>query len=119
MDADFVRHVCSQIDEYIRSTGISDAEAARVLGVRKQMIKPYRRGLSLPGTQALARACVHWNLRFSYQGAEISATTIQPNIGPTIVPQQLNLPFGIPLEFRGKSAGVPEILLTMTFERAS
>lgn len=121
VDPEFTRHVCAEIDLYITANGLSDAEAARVLGVRKQMIKPYRRGLSLPGTQAIARACVHWNLRFSYHGVSISASTFVPEPGrrPIAAPRQLDLPLGEPLEFQGVSESVRDLKLALTLRRVS
>jgi hypothetical protein len=119
-DPEFTRHVCSRIDNYIIENQITDVEAARVLGVRKQMIRPYRLGKALPGTQAIARACVHWNLTFNYQGFEISANTFaSPNGKPSVVPTQLRLPFGEPLEFRGVSHGIEEIEMVVTLNRVS
>jgi transcriptional regulator with XRE-family HTH domain len=120
VDNKFRKHVCGQIDSYISEHNITDVEAANVLGVRKQMIAPYRRGESLPGTEVIARACVTWNLSFNYKGIEISAKTfVTPNGKPKAVPHQLELPFERPLNFRGISKGVQDIRLTVTFSRVS
>lgn len=120
VDIEFRKHVCGQIASYISEHNITDVEAANVLGVRKQMIAPYRRGKSLPGTEVIARACVTWNLSFRYQGIEISAKTfVTANGKPKAVPHQLELPFEQPLDFRGTSQGVKDIRLTVTFSRVS
>jgi hypothetical protein len=120
VDPEFTRSVCAQIDAYISRNDLTDVEAARVLGVRKQMIKPYRQGLSMPGTQVVARACVYWNLRFNYQGFEISASNFVPSNGqPKSAPSQLKLPFGGSLEFRGVSSSVHDVQLTVSFRRVS
>jgi hypothetical protein len=120
IDAEFRAHVCQQIDTYIIEHGISDVEAARVLGVRKQMITPYRRAESLPGTEALARACVHWNLSFRYQGIEISAKTFAAQNGkPRALPRQLELPLDEPLDFQGVSSRVQSVQLTITLKQVS
>ncbi|MGA2713373.1 MAG: hypothetical protein ABSG41_09715 [Bryobacteraceae bacterium] len=120
IDPEFTRHVCAEIDAYISRNDLTDVEAARILGVRKQMIKPYRQGLTMPGTQVIARACVYWNLRFSYQGFEISANNFVPSNGlPQAVPDQLKLPFDEPLEFRGVSSSIRDIELTISFRRVS
>jgi hypothetical protein len=120
VDTDFRAHVCQQINAYIAEHGITDVEAARVLGVRKQMIAPYRRGQYLPGTEAIARACVHWHLTFSYGGIEISARTFAAQNGqPRPLPQQLELPFDEPLHFRGVSRRVQGVQLTITLRQVS
>jgi hypothetical protein len=120
VDPEFNRNVCAEIDAYISKNDLTDVEAARVLGVRKQMIKPYRQGLSMPGTLVIARACVYWNLRFSYQGFEISASNFVPSNGrPQGVPDQLKLPFGESVEFRGVSSSVHDVQLTVSFKRVS
>ena len=120
VDPEFKNEVCGKIDRYIAEHGITDVDAARILGVRKQMIGPYRRAETLPGTEAIARACVNWNLSFSYQGFEISAATFAPRNGrPAKVPYQLELPFGEPLEFRGVSERVHDVQLTISLKRVS
>jgi predicted transcriptional regulator len=60
---------------------MSDVEAAKVLGVSKTVIGDYRRAKSLPGTEVLAKACIHWSLKFDYKGFEISAKTFAPQNG--------------------------------------
>src|SRR5579862_1575053 len=120
IDTEFRTHVCQRIDAYIAEHGITDVEAARVLGVRKQMVAPYRRGESLPGTEAIARACVDWNLSFNYKGIEISARTFAVQNGkPKAVPQQLELPLDEPLDFRGVSRRVQDVQMTITLRRVS
>jgi hypothetical protein len=120
VDPDFKRHVCAQIDSYITANGLTDVEAARVLGVRKQMIKPYRLGVSLPGTEAIARACIHWNLRFTYRGVELSANQFAATNGrPAAIPLQLQLPFNIPVEFEGVSETVQNVQMVVTLRRVS
>ena len=120
VDPEFKNEVCGKIDRYIAEHGISDVEAARILGVRKQMIAPYRKAETLPGTEAIARACVNWNLSFSYQGIQISAMTFTPRNGrPSKVPHQLELPFGEALDFRGVSQRVHDVQLTISLKRVS
>jgi hypothetical protein len=120
VDAEFRRHVCERIDAYIREHNITDVAAANVLGVRKQMIGPYRRGESLPGTEAMARACIHWSLRFSYLGREISANDFPAQNGrPKLVEHQLELPFDEPVAFKGLSQRVQGVQLTITLKRVS
>jgi hypothetical protein len=120
VDTEFRAHVCQQIDAYIIGHDITDVEAASVLGVRKQMIGPYRRGESLPGTEAIARACINWNLSFNYKGIEISARTfVAANGKPRPVAQQLELPFDEALDFRGLSHRVQNVQLTITLKRVS
>src|SRR5689334_14028940 len=118
VDAEFREHVCRRINAYITEHDLTDVEAARILGVREQMIGPYRQGKTLPGTEAIARACIHWNLSFSYRGIEISAKTFTPQNGkPKVLPRQLELPFHEPIEFRGMSQRVQGIQLTITLKQ--
>jgi transcriptional regulator with XRE-family HTH domain len=120
VDPEFTRHICAEIDAYISQHGLTDVEAARILGVRKQMIKPYRQGRAMPGTQVIARACIHWNLRFSYQGFEISASSFVPSNGrPQAIPNQLHLPFGESMEFRGISPRVRDVQMTVSLRLVS
>jgi len=120
VDDEFRQHVCGLIDAYITEHGLTDVDAARVLGVRKQMIRPYRRCKTLPGTEAIARACIHWNLSFSYQGIEISAKFFAPQNGHLrAVPQQLELPLDEPLEFQGTSKSVRDVQLVVRLKQVS
>src|ERR1700682_6269020 len=115
VDPEFREHVCQRINAYITEHDMTDVEAAEVLVVRKQMIPSYRQGKTLPGTEAIARACIHWNLSFSYRGIEISAKTFAPHNGkPKAVAHQLQLAFNEPLEFRGISQRVRDVQLTIT-----
>lgn len=120
IDKELTLEVCREIDAHIRKTGITDAQAARDLGVRKQMIQPYRLGKTLPGTQALARACVIWGLKFEYQGMTISAASFSGG-EPKIVsrPQQLELPLDRTLEFSGVSPAVGELEMVVLFKKVS
>ena len=119
-DKDFVEHVCGRIDRYIAEQKLTDVEAAQVLGVRKQMIGPYRRGEALPGTQVLARACTQWGLTFHYRGFELGAKSLTAESGkPQSVPNQLPLPFDEPLSFRGVTEGMREVQVTLTLRRVS
>ena len=120
-DEEFARQVCSRINRYIEENGISDAQAARVLGVRKQMIGPYRRGDSVPGSQVLARACVEWGIAFQYRGFELSAQSLTAGPPPHPVPveTQLNLPFEEPASFRGLSERVRDVELIIRLRRVS
>jgi transcriptional regulator with XRE-family HTH domain len=99
---------------------MSDVEAAKVLGVSKTVIGDYRRGKSLPGTEVLAKICIHWNLVFNYKGFEISAKNFVPQNGrPKAVSLQLELPFGEPFDFRGLSERVQDVQLTISLRRVS
>lgn len=119
-DKDFVEHVCGRIDQYITEQNLTDVEAARVLGVRKQMIGPYRRGKALPGTHVLARACTEWGLTFHYRGFELGTTSRAAGISRLdSVPNQLILPFDEPLSFRGDREGMREVQMIITLRKVS
>lgn len=120
MDLEFKKHVCARIDHYLTEHEITDADAARALGVSKTVIGDYRRAKSLPGTEVLAKACIYWSLSFDYKGFQISARTFAPHNGkPTAVPIQLELPFDEPVSFKGVSEIVENVQLTITLKRVS
>ncbi len=119
-DPAFQEHVLQQILSHIDKSHITDTEAAEVLGVSKQTMGGYRRRKWLPGTEAIARACVDWGLTFTYKEAEISARSFASENGkPELVPQQLSLPFSEPVEFQGVSECVRDLRLTITLKRVS
>ncbi len=120
-DAEFKRHVCGLLDAYIVEHGITDVEAAKVLGVRKQMIRPYREQKSLPGTEAIVRACIYWDLHFRYKGVEISAQSFAaPNGQPSSVPRQLQLPLNEPIHFQSlPKNNMEDVQLTVSFKKVS
>ena len=118
VDLEFKRHVCGRIDSYLTENGLTDVDAARDLGVSKAVIGDYRRAKSLPGTEVLAKACIHWNLSFDYKGFEISARMFPPQNGKlTAVPVQLELPFDEPIRFRGVSEVVENVELIINLKR--
>jgi|SRR5580658_1855433 hypothetical protein len=95
-------------------------QAAFVLGVSKTAIGDYRRTLSLPGTEVIAKACIHWHLTFEYKGFAISAKSFAPQNGRrSAVSLQLGLPFGEPIDFRGVSERVKNVEMTITLRRVS
>jgi hypothetical protein len=76
-------------------------QAAFVLGVSKTAIGDYRRTLSLPGTEVIAKACIHWHLTFEYKRFAISAKSFAPQNG------------------RGVSERVKNVEMTITLRRVS
>ncbi len=120
-DEEFAREVCSRINRYIEENGISDADAARALGVRKQMIGPYRKGDSVPGSQILARACVEWGIAFQYRGFELSARSLTASKAPhpVVVETQLPLPFEKLVSFRGVSERFRDVELAIRLRKVS
>jgi hypothetical protein len=117
-DPEFTAHVCGAIDHYIFEHNLTDVAAAKVLGVRKQMIGFYRKGKAMPGSQVLARACVEWGLRFTYRGQLIGADSLEKATGkPQVVPDQMSLPFDVPVAFRSTSEGGGKVELTVLLKR--
>ena len=55
-----------------KKDGVSEAAAARLLGVTPQAFNQYIRGLATPRAHILARACTMWGMRFSYKNKEFS-----------------------------------------------
>jgi transcriptional regulator with XRE-family HTH domain len=52
--------------------GVSEAAAARQLGVTPQAFNQYLKGKATPKAHILARACTLWGVRLSYKGKEFA-----------------------------------------------
>jgi transcriptional regulator with XRE-family HTH domain len=70
--AEVSRRLRAKVKE-LRKDGLSEAAAARQLGVSPQAFNRYMKGLATPRPDTLARACCIWNMRFSYKDVELSA----------------------------------------------
>lgn len=71
--------------------GISRNLAAEKLGVTRQMLRLYLKGLATPGGEVIKKACDEWNLSLSIKGfqfsAEAFATEARSPKGKTASPQ--------------------------------
>lgn len=67
--AEVARRIRAKVRE-LKREGVSEAEAARRLGVTPQAFNKYVRGLATPKAHILARACTLWKLKFNYKTME-------------------------------------------------
>lgn len=70
--AEVARSIRAKLRE-LRKEGVSEAAAARRLGVSPQAFNKYVRGLATPKAHILARACTLWKLKFNYKTMEFGA----------------------------------------------
>jgi len=70
--AEVARRIRAKVRE-LRRQGISEAGAARQLGVSPQAFNQYMKGLATPKSHVLARACTLWGLKFSYKTTDFGA----------------------------------------------
>jgi len=70
--AEVTKRIRAKVNE-LRKKGLSEADAARQLGVSPQAFNRYIHGLATPKAHILARACTMWDLRFSYKGKEFAS----------------------------------------------
>jgi transcriptional regulator with XRE-family HTH domain len=87
-----------------RKKGISEAAAARQLGVTPQAFNQYLKGRSTPKAHILARACTMWGLRVDYKGKEFTsdAFVVSAEKQETQYPVQLSL-FSEPQELHNQN----------------
>src|SRR5262245_45929608 len=69
--AEVSRRLRERMKEFERN-GISEAAAARQLGITPQAFNQYIKGKATPKAHILARACTIWGMRFSYKDREFS-----------------------------------------------
>jgi transcriptional regulator with XRE-family HTH domain len=70
--AEVAKRIRAKVRE-LRKDGVSEAAAARQLGVSPQAFNQYVRGLATPKSHILARACTLWGLKFSYKTKDFGA----------------------------------------------
>lgn len=89
--------LCSEIAikfrEAIGAQRISKTQAARDLGISRQMLYAYLNGKSRPRHDVLERACTAWNLQLNYKGFLVTAKAFgRPSaVAPPPNPVQLDL----------------------------
>jgi transcriptional regulator with XRE-family HTH domain len=70
----------------LRKAGVSEAAAARQIGVSPQAFNQYIKGLATPKPHILARMCAPpWKLRFSYKSTEFGEEAFG---APAILPSE-------------------------------
>jgi transcriptional regulator with XRE-family HTH domain len=70
--AEVARRIRAKVKE-LRKEGVSEAAAARQIGVSPQGFNRYIRGLATPKPEILARICAAWGLKFSYRSKDFGA----------------------------------------------
>jgi len=75
----------------VGSTRGAQTRAARLLGVKKQLISLYLKGDTTPGRDIIHRTRELWGFPREYGGVPLDATTFPRRLGPRVEPQQLKL----------------------------
>jgi len=70
--SEVARRIRGKLKE-LRKKGVSEAGAARQLGISPQAFNRYVRGLATPRPHILARICAVWEIKFSYKATEFGA----------------------------------------------
>lgn len=82
--------------------GLSVAEAAAVLRVKRQMIYNYEKGRSLPRLDVLIRAANAWNVRFTLEGCNVISEESKSRATKGPQPVQLELAFKKPRSYKAR-----------------
>lgn len=105
-----VERMFQVLAERLRQKGKNPAsEIARTLSVSKQTAYQYLQGKAVPGSDRLAKAVRHWNLRLDLEGYNFSASAFGPDSGEDQGPVQQIL-----LDLRSGSSRPIEIPLPGT-----
>lgn len=85
------------LDAFLKAKGLTQAEAARRIGISKQRLNAYLREEkpARPEVEVLYFLCVSWGFTFEYRGYIISGATLEgvPVPAPQDVAQQMPLDF--------------------------
>jgi transcriptional regulator with XRE-family HTH domain len=77
-DLEWRREIASRFREAIAKRNLSNAQAADMLGVKRQTMWLYVREKATPGGDVLKRACQLWGISISRKGVEFSAGAFGP-----------------------------------------
>jgi transcriptional regulator with XRE-family HTH domain len=97
-----------QLRRFRISRGLSVAEAARVLDVKRQMVYNYENGRSLPSLEVLARAANKWNETFFLEGCKVFPQPIAARRPEKPLPVQQVFPFRKPRVYQKASVKITE-----------
>jgi len=86
--------------------GLSVAEVAKVLGVKRQMVYNYENGKSLPSLEVLVAATNEWNVSFELQGCKVVPEDAKKRFPKSPQPTQMELAFKKPKVYRGASVKI-------------
>jgi transcriptional regulator with XRE-family HTH domain len=70
----FRNEIAGKFKDAIAALRISKAQAARDLGISRQMLYEYLSGKSLPKHTVLERACTFWHLELNYKDFLVTST---------------------------------------------
>lgn len=86
------REIASRFREAIAKRNLSNAQAADMLGVKRQTMWLYVREKATPGGDVLKKACQLWGISISRKGVEFSAGAFGPERKtPTARAKQMSL----------------------------
>src|ERR1700728_2218011 len=86
----FRQEIAICFKQAIRKHGLSNKQAAEILGVKRQTLWLYLTAKSAPGTEVLKRASKHWKLTLG-DGYILTAGAFGPDSGPRLQAKQLDL----------------------------
>jgi transcriptional regulator with XRE-family HTH domain len=69
----------------------AQAQAARLLGVKRQLVSLYLKGDTTPGRDIIHRTRELWGFPSEWGGVPLDAKTFPRQLGPQVQPQQLRL----------------------------
>lgn len=88
------------------SRGLSVAQAAEVLKVKRQMVYKYENGDSLPALDVLSRATAAWNVTFQVAGCKVVPSDRNQKGAKPPQPVQQALPFSRPRHYKRASVKI-------------
>lgn len=95
-----------QLQDVRMQRGLSVAEVAKVLGVKRQMVYKYEKGKSLPSLEVLVAAANEWNVSFELQGCKVVPEDAKQRFPKGPRPTQMELAFKKPKVYRGASVKI-------------
>jgi len=82
VDLRFRAEVAEKLRAECDNRGLSQAEAAKELGVTRAAFHQYLKGKATPQAAILARACIKWNLKLRYRDQEFGAQAFASGLEP-------------------------------------
>ena len=95
-----------QLQQARLSRGLTVAEAAHVLRVKRQMVYKYERGESLPALDVLSRATANWGVIFQIGGCKVIPAGPEQKKPKPSQPIQQGFPFNRPRHYKRASVKI-------------
>lgn len=111
-----------QLQAAREARGLSVADAAAVLQVKRQMIYNYEKGRSLPRLDVLIRAANEWNETFTLEGCNVIPEQFMGPVSSPPKPVQLELAFKQPRSYKARVVKIRRVkneLIITTVARVS